>query len=172
MGIFRYESIGSTVTRPCSCGGSLCAREAALMPRHFHGEGVSRWKRMAWHATAGHKAYSGSARAVREAYINPLISPSLPSLFAVQLCSQKLAENFSNTLSDFHALEMATLAFKPYTYKPTAPRSKSTATHRRPAVEQVSILNKLQHITSSGASLSTPQPAADDGGYRPGIRGM
>ncbi|KAI4131063.1 MAG: hypothetical protein LQ347_003126 [Umbilicaria vellea] len=65
---------------------------------------------------------------------------------------------------------MATLAFKPYTYKPTAPRSKSTATHRRPAPEQVSILNKLQHITLSGASLSTPRPAADDGGYRPGIR--
>ncbi|KUJ10218.1 uncharacterized protein LY89DRAFT_739958 [Mollisia scopiformis] len=106
------------------------------MPRHFHGEGVSRWKRIAWHATAGHKAYSGSTRAVREAYINPLISPSLPSLFAVQLYSQKLAENFSNTLSDFHALEMATLAFKPYTYKPTAPRSKSTATYRRPAAEQ------------------------------------
>jgi hypothetical protein len=102
---------------------------------------------------------------------------SLPSLFAVQLCSQQPAENFSNTLSHFHALEMATLAFKPYTYKPTAPRSKSTATHRRPAPEQVSILNKLQHIKSSGASLSTPRPAAaaaadDDGGYKPGIRGM
>jgi len=72
---------------------------------------------------------------------------------------------------------MATLAFKPYTYKPTAPRSKSTATRRRPAPEQVSILNKLQHIMSSGASLSTPQLAAaaaadDDRGYRPGIRGM
>jgi hypothetical protein len=33
---------------------------------------------MAWQAcTAGHSAYSGSARAVREAYMNPLISPSL-----------------------------------------------------------------------------------------------
>ncbi|MCJ1345826.1 hypothetical protein MMC31_004035 [Peltigera leucophlebia] len=45
---------------------------------------------------------------------------------------------------------MATVAFKPYTYVPTAPRSKSTATRRRPAPEQVSILNKLQHIMSSG----------------------
>ncbi|KAL5312933.1 hypothetical protein ACEPPN_019359 [Leptodophora sp. 'Broadleaf-Isolate-01'] len=72
---------------------------------------------------------------------------------------------------------MATFAFKPqYTYKPTPPRSKSTATRRKPAPEQISILNKLQHIMSSGASLSTPRPAAaaaadDDGDYRPGIRG-
>ncbi|KUJ09872.1 uncharacterized protein LY89DRAFT_740294 [Mollisia scopiformis] len=66
---------------------------------------------------------------------------------------------------------MATLAFKLYTYKPTAPRSKSTATHRRPTAEQVSILSKLQHITSSSASLSTPRPAANDEGYRPGIQG-
>ncbi|KAH7330014.1 hypothetical protein BKA65DRAFT_48136 [Rhexocercosporidium sp. MPI-PUGE-AT-0058] len=71
---------------------------------------------------------------------------------------------------------MATFAFKPqYTYKPTPPSSKSTATRCKPAPEQLSILNKLQHIRSSGASLSTPQPAAaaaaGDGGYRPGIRG-
>lgn len=65
---------------------------------------------------------------------------------------------------------MAPLAFKPYTYKPTIPRSKSTATHCRPAPEQVSILNKLQHITS-GASLNTLRLAANDTGYRPGIRG-
>ncbi|MCJ1357476.1 MAG: hypothetical protein MMC33_007472 [Icmadophila ericetorum] len=71
---------------------------------------------------------------------------------------------------------MATLAFKPYTYVPTPPRSTSTATRRRPAPKQVSILNKLQQIRSSSTSLSTPRPAAaaaadDDGGYRPGIRG-
>jgi len=73
---------------------------------------------------------------------------------------------------------MATFAFKPqYTYKPTPPRSQSTATRRKPAPEQISILNKLQHIKSSSASLSTPRPAVvvaadDDEGYRPGIRGM
>jgi hypothetical protein len=73
---------------------------------------------------------------------------------------------------------MATFAFKPqYTYKPTPPRFKSTATGRKPAPEQVSILNKLQQIRSSSASLSTLRPAAaaaadDDWGYRPGIRGM
>jgi hypothetical protein len=68
---------------------------------------------------------------------------------------------------------MATLAFKPYTYKPTAPRSKSAATRCKPAPERASILNKLQQIRSSSASLSTPRPAADgDGGYRPGIQGM
>ncbi|KAH8787553.1 hypothetical protein F5882DRAFT_110926 [Hyaloscypha sp. PMI_1271] len=75
---------------------------------------------------------------------------------------------------------MATLAFKPYTYVPTPPRSKSTATRRRPAPEQVSILDKLQQIRSSSASLSTPRPVAaaaampvadGNGGYKPGIRG-
>jgi len=64
-----------------------------------------------------------------------------------------------------------------YIYKPTPPRSKTTATGRKPAPEQVSILNKLQQIRSSSASLSTLRPAAaaatdDDWGYRPGIRGM
>lgn len=108
--------------------------------------------------------------------MNTLISPSLPSFFAVWFYSQQPVENFSTTPKHIHALEMATFPFKPYTYVPTTPRSKSTATRRRPAPEQVSILNKLQHIMSSGASLSTPRPAAapaaDDGGCRPGIRGM
>jgi hypothetical protein len=77
---------------------------------------------------------------------------------------------------------MATLAFKPYTYVPTPPRSKSTATRRRPAPEQVSILDKLQQIRSSSALLNTPRPVAaaaaampvanGNGGYKPGIRGM
>jgi hypothetical protein len=75
--------------------------------------------------------------------MNPLISPSLPSLFVIQLCSQQPAENFSNTLNHFHAREMATLAIKPYTYKLTAPRSKSTGTRRKPAPKQVSIFDKL-----------------------------
>ncbi|KAG9243675.1 hypothetical protein BJ878DRAFT_108243 [Calycina marina] len=97
--------------------------------------------------------------------MNPLISP-----FAVQLHSQQPAENFSTTLNHFHALQMATLAFKPYTYKPTPARSKSAATRHKPAPEQVSILNKLQHIMSSGASLSAPRAAATDGGYSPEIR--
>lgn len=107
---------------------------------------------------------------MQEAYMNPLISRLLFFL-AVQLYSQQPAENFSNTLSYFHTLEMSTLAFKPYTYKPTALRSKSKVTHCRPALEQVSILNKLQYITSSGALLSTLRAVADNGGYRPGIRG-
>ena len=87
---------------------------------------------------------------MREAYMNPLISPSA-IIFQSSLCSQQQAENFSTTPNHFHPLQMATLAFKPYTYKPTPPRSKSTVTHRKPAPEQISILNKLQHIKSSGA---------------------
>jgi hypothetical protein len=64
-------------------------------------------------------------------------------LFAVQLYSQQPAENFSTTPNHFHVLEMATFAFKLYTYVPTAPRSKSTLTRRKPAPEQVSIFDKL-----------------------------
>jgi hypothetical protein len=125
---------------------------------------------MAWHD--GQSVYSGSVRGLREVYLNPSISPSLPSF-----CSPVVqpAENFSNTPSHFHALEMATFAFKPqYTYKPTPQRSKSAATRPRPAPKQVNILDKLQQIRSSSTSLSTPRPAATDGdgGYRPGIRGM
>jgi hypothetical protein len=71
---------------------------------------------------------------------------------------------------------MATLAFKPYIYKPTPLRSKSAATRHKSAPDQVSNLNKPQHIMSSGASLSAPRAAAvaatDDGGYQLGIRGM
>jgi len=156
---------------------SLCVRGAALTPRHFfHGEGVRRGGRMTCQkCTMGLSVFricEGSARSVHEPFDFPLCYH-----FVVQLYSQQPAENFSTTPNHFHALEMATFAFKPYTYVPTAPCSKSTATRRKPAPEQVSILNKLQHIRSSGASLSTPRPAAaaaanDDGGYRPGIRGI
>lgn len=66
---------------------------------------------------------------------------------------------------------MATLAFKPYTYKLTPTRSKSIATRPKPALEQVGILNKLQHIMSSDVSFSAPRAVADGGGYRLGIRG-
>jgi len=90
------------------------------------------------------------------------------------------SREFINTSNHFHVIEMATFAFKSqYTYKPTLPRPKSTATRRKPALEQVSILNKLQHIRSSSVSLSMLRPAeaaADDddnnGGYGPGIRGI
>merc|ERR1711964_645025 len=63
-----------------------------------------------------------------------------------------------------------------YIYKPTPSRSKNTTTRRKPGPEQLSTLNKLQHIKSSGASLSTPRPAAaaaadDDESYSPGIQG-
>ena len=81
MGIFRYESVGLTVSGPCSCSGSLCTRGAALTPRHFFTKRASEGRKpgIAWHGTAGQSAYSGSARAVRETYMNPLNSPSPPS---------------------------------------------------------------------------------------------
>jgi hypothetical protein len=57
-------------------------RGAVLMLRHFFTARALEGGKpsMAWHSTAGHRAYSSSMRAVREAYINPLISPSLLSL--------------------------------------------------------------------------------------------
>jgi hypothetical protein len=87
--------------------------------------------------------------------MNPSISPSL-SFLCSSVVQSTTSWNFSTTPNHFHALEMAAFAFKPqYTYRPTPPHSKSTATRRKPALEQTSILNKLQHIKSSGASLST-----------------
>jgi hypothetical protein len=77
----------------------------------------------------GRRAYSGSARVGREAYMNPLVSPSAIILQS-RLCSQQQAENFLNTSNHFHALEMATFVPISYTYVPTAPRSKSTTTRR------------------------------------------
>jgi hypothetical protein len=97
------------------------------------------------------------------------------------LYSQQQAESFLTTSNHFHALEMATFAFKPYTYVPTAPRSKSPATRRKPALKQVSIFDKIQRIKPSGTSLSTAQPAAaavavaaadDNESDKLGIRGM
>ena len=103
-------------------------------------------------------AYSGFARAMREAYMNPLISTGIS--FAVQLYSQQLGKNFSTTPNHFHAPKMVVFVETEYIYKPTPSRSKNTTTRRKPGPEQLSTLNKLQHIKSSGASLSTPRPAA------------
>ncbi|KUJ16852.1 uncharacterized protein LY89DRAFT_669299 [Mollisia scopiformis] len=57
---------------------------------------------------------------------------------------------------------MATLAFKPYTYVPTAPRSNSATSRRKPASKPISIFNKFQRIKTSSAELSTLQSAAID----------
>lgn len=112
----------------------------------------------------GLRAYSGSARAVREAYMNPLISPSA-IIFQSSLCSQQQAENFLNSSNHFHALEMATFAPISYTYVPTAPRSKSTAIRCKPAPKQSNILDKFQHSKLSGPALSMVRlAAADDSG--------
>jgi hypothetical protein len=75
MGIFRYESVGLTVTGPCSCGGSLCAR-GSIDAEAFFTEMASGGGENG--ITAGRRAYSGYARAVREVYMNPSISSSLP----------------------------------------------------------------------------------------------
>jgi hypothetical protein len=90
----------------------------------------------------GCRAYSGSVRAVREVYVNPLISPSLPSFYS-PVAQPAASREFLDYFQSFHALEMATFAFKPYTYVPTAPRSKCVATRREPAPKQVGIFDKL-----------------------------
>ncbi|KAI9863863.1 MAG: hypothetical protein M1813_003515 [Trichoglossum hirsutum] len=71
---------------------------------------------------------------------------------------------------------MATFVPISYTYVPTAPRSKSAAARRKPALKPVSIFDKIQRIKPSGAALSTPRTAAaataadDNGGDKLGIR--
>ncbi|KUJ06357.1 uncharacterized protein LY89DRAFT_743968 [Mollisia scopiformis] len=61
---------------------------------------------------------------------------------------------------------MATVAFKSYTYVPTAPRFKSAISRRKPASKPISIFDKLQRMKPSSAGLSTPPSAtaADDCG--------
>jgi len=93
-----------------------------------------------------------------------LISPTA-IIFQFSLYNQQQAENFLNTSNHFHALEMTAFAPISYTYVPTAPRSKSTATRRKPAPKQSSILDKLQHSKLSEAALSMARLAvADDSG--------
>jgi hypothetical protein len=82
-------------------------------------------------------------KGMQEAYINPLISPSLLSFLQFSYTASCQRRISRPTPNHFYALEMATFAFKPYIYVLTAPRSKSTATRRKPAPEQISILNKL-----------------------------
>ena len=57
---------------------------------------------------------------------------------------------------------MATFVPISYTYVPTAPRSRSTATRSKPALKPVSIFDKLQHINPSSTEFSMPQSAAVD----------
>lgn len=90
--------------------------------------GVVRW--------AAERFWEGSARSLHEPFDFPLCHH-----FLVRFVQQ--AENFLNTSNYFHTLEMATFAPISYTYVPTAPRSKSTATRRKPALKQSSILDKL-----------------------------
>ena len=59
---------------------SLHERGAAFTPRHLFTERASKGGKPSIAGLYSGRAYSGSARAVQEAYINPLISLSLPSL--------------------------------------------------------------------------------------------
>lgn len=175
MGIFRYDSPGLTVRRPCGRGESLCARGGRIDAEAFFRETASGGERE-WHGMARRaRAYSGSAGVVREVYVNPSISPSLPSVLqsSCRASNQRRTSRLLPTISMRLRWPLLPSKLIPTCQLLRAP----TATRRRPAPEQVSILNKLRHVMSSGASLSTPRPAAaaaadDDGGYRPGIRGM
>jgi len=76
--------------------------------------------------------------------------------------SQQLAENFSNNLNDFHALEIATLAFNliltsqllhaPRAQQPIAdlPRNKSTSSTNSSTSRRV-----VHHLASRGQRLIT-----------------
>jgi hypothetical protein len=55
---------------------------------------------------------------------------------------------------------MATFDPIPYTYVPTAPRFKSTKAPYNRTPKQVSILDKIQRIKASGATLGTLWPPA------------
>ena len=55
---------------------------------------------------------------------------------------------------------MATFDPIPYTYVPTAPRFKSTKAPYNRTPKQVSILDKIQRIKASGATLGISRPPA------------
>jgi len=125
----------------------------------------------AWHELYG-EPQSSSARAVREAYIEPFDFP-LCHHFPVQIVQPAASREFLNTSNHFHALEWPLFVPISYTYVPTAPRSKSTGTRDEPAPKQFSILDRLQRSKLSEAALSMARLAAadDSGGDKLGIRG-
>jgi len=131
-----------------------------LTPKHFSGRGrQNRGKSgKAGVYNAPQSVFwfcKGSAR-------NPYEPLDFPSAIFSQssLCTQQQAGNFFTTSNHFHALEIATFAFKPYTYVPSAPRSKSATTRRKSAWKQSSLLDEPQRIKASSTSLSTPRPVA------------
>ena len=72
MGTFRDDSAGFTVTGPCSCGGSLYTRGAALIPRQISSARASEEVKpgMAWHGgTHGvFRFCEGNARSLHEPF--------------------------------------------------------------------------------------------------------
>jgi len=123
---------------------------------------------MAWHGMARRAVrripvLRGSARSLHE----PIDFPSLPSLFAIQLCNQQPAENFSNTLSHFHAprwpllpsnlIPTSQLLRAPRAQQPTAdlPRNKSA-----PSTSSSTSRRIVHHSAPRG-------PAANNGGTGP-----
>lgn len=136
-----------------------------MTPKHFSGRG-RQYRGKSGKAGVYNAPQSvfwfckGSARSPHE----PLDFPS--AIFSQSsLCSQQQAGNFFTISNHFHALEIATFAFKPYTYVPSAPRSKSATPRRKSAWKQSSILDEPQRIKASSTSLRTPRPAvvgADD----------
>jgi hypothetical protein len=136
MGIFQYKSVGSTVSGPCSCDGSLCARGGRIDAEALFTE---EWSEGGEPGIAGRRVYSGSARSLHEPFDFPVSAILLQSN-----CTASSKPRISlTTPNHFHALEMATFAPIPYTYVPTAPRSKSAATCSKPAPKPVSILDKI-----------------------------
>lgn len=121
--------------------------------------------------TVGCRGYTCSARAVREAYMSPDF-PLSAIFLQPSFHSQQQAENFLNTSKYFYVLKMATLAFKLYTYMPTALCSKSTTSCRKPASKPISIFDKLYRINQSSTELSMLQSAVanDCGSDDLGIR--
>ena len=134
------------------------------------------------YSTAGYSAYPLSARGVREAYINPLISVDFCYLFYNIILQSSCKQNFLNTSNHFYALEMTTFAptsytFVPpsYTYVPTPPRSKSAAARGKPASgipDKLHRSSKLSDPALDGPRLPATTAAGNDGSYRSGIQGM
>jgi hypothetical protein len=89
MGIFRYKSIGLTVSGPYSYSRSLCIKGAVLIPRHFFIKRVLEGRKPDIAGLYGgpqsiFRFYKGSIRSLYK----PIEFPVSTISFIVQLYSQ------------------------------------------------------------------------------------
>jgi hypothetical protein len=160
----RYESAGLDGT------GALQLRRISLLERGcIDAEEFSRRGRgsLAWHGrrvrcTAGYGADSGSASAVREVYLNPLISPSLPSFCSpvVQPASREIeySQSLPRTRDGHSCLQTVYLRANSSALQERSTRPQTCAEasqHLRQAPADQAERYSTQHAAASGTGIGS-----------------